>query len=46
MAGDDVVAIVDDRALLNRANREDETLRRIDDGGEGIDADSRRDSRR
>jgi hypothetical protein len=33
-----LVAIVDDRFLHDRADRQNETLGRVDDGGEIIDA--------
>ena len=42
----DLVAIVDDRFLHDRADRQNKTLRRIDDGGEIIDAVARRDLKR
>src|SRR5260370_23351308 len=38
MAYDDLIAIIDYWNFRNLANREDKTLRRIDDGGEAVNA--------
>ena len=46
MADDDLIAIIDHRFFNDRADGENESLRRIDDGGKTVDAHSRRDSKR